>query len=119
MSRMKTVLEHIEHVKGKPRHIRHRVAVGTATFMSAFIALIWLGVNLATGSFAIQGSTFAMSTGENDTVATTSVTHAGLAGAASALPSSQEASAPVHIEIVDTTPTPAPQKQSDQTILPF
>jgi hypothetical protein len=117
---MKTVLDHIEHVKGKPRHIRHRVAVGAATLASALIALVWLGVNLITGSFAIQGSTFAMSTGQDDTVVTTSATaNDGLAGAAAALPQSQTASAPARIEIVDTTPAPAPKKQSDQTILPF
>jgi hypothetical protein len=119
MTHMKTVLDHIEHVKGKPRHVRHRVAVGAATFASALIALVWLGVNLISGSFALsQESSFATNAGQDDTV-TTSATSDGLAGAAAALPPSASASAPAHIEIVDTTPAPAHQKQSDQTILPF
>lgn len=117
---MKNIFDHIEYVKGKPHHVRHRVAVGTATLGSAVIAFVWLAVSFVTGSFAIEGSSFAMSTGQNDTVTTVDSTNQidGLAGAAAALPNIS-ASAPARIEIVDTTPAPAPKKQSDQTILPF
>lgn len=115
---MKTVFEHIENVKGKPHHVRQRVAMSAAVLGSAFIALVWLGVNSMTGAFAIQGSSFALST-EADDVATTSAAAdtSALAGAAAALPSTS-ASEPAHIEIVDTTPAPA-AKKSDPTILPF
>lgn len=116
---MKTIFEHIEHVKGKPHHIRRKVAFGVATIGSAFVALIWLATNYATGAFAIQGSDFAMSTEQQTIVATTSESATqGLAGvgAASVL---REASAPAHIEIVDTTVTAPVQKSSEQTTIPF
>jgi hypothetical protein len=115
---MKNIFDHIEYVKGKPHHIRKRVALATATAASAFIGLIWLGTNLATGSFAIQGSNFAASTGQEATVTTVDQSGdiQGLAGAGAA-PVLQSADAPAHIEIVDTTPAPA--KAPDATILPF
>lgn len=119
---MKNVIEHIEYVKGKPHHIRRRVAVSAAAFTSALIAIIWFAVNSMTGAFAIQGSTFAMSTGGDGSVATTSARAdtSALAGAAAALPdTSASASAPAHIEIVDTTLAPAPTKKTDPTIIPF
>jgi len=116
---MKNILDHIEYVKGKPHHVRHRVAVGTATLGSAVIAFVWLTVSFMTGAFAIEGSSFAVSTGQNDSVTTVAANPTdGLAGAAAALPEIS-ASAPARIEIVDTTPAKAPQKQSDKTILPF
>lgn len=115
---MKNILEHIEHVKGKPHHIRRRFALGAALGGSGLIALVWLTGSLATGAFAIQGSDFAQSSGQSDlVVATTSVSdNSGLAGAAAGLQSSD---GPARIEIVDTSSVAVPKKQSEQTILPF
>ena len=115
---MKNVFEHIEHIKGKPHHIRKRVALGVAAGTSAFIALLWFGVSFATGAFAIQGSDFSMATGQTATVTTVDASgnQQNLAGAAGATVL-QPADASAHIEIVDTTPA-APAK-SDPTILPF
>jgi hypothetical protein len=114
---MKNVFEHIEHVKGKPHHVRRRVAVAGATVGSAMIALVWLVSSVMTGAFAIEGSTFALSTGQEGAFATTSASGTeGLAGAAAAVSGS---SGKARIEIVDTTPPPVPSKQSDKTMLPF
>ncbi|MFZ2167360.1 MAG: hypothetical protein WAV50_00650 [Minisyncoccia bacterium] len=115
---MKKIIEHIEHVKGKPHHIRRRFALGAALGTSGFIALVWLTGSLATGAFAIQGADFSMSTGQNGlVVATTSVSdNSGLAGAAAGIQSSD---GPARIEIVDTSSPAASKKQSEQTILPF
>lgn len=117
---MKKILDHIEYVKGKPHHVRHRIAVGTATLGSAIIAFVWLAGSFMTGSFAIEGSSFAASTGQNETVTVANAENSteGLAGAAAAF-QGPSASAPARIEIVDSTPAPSPKKQSDQTILPF
>lgn len=114
---MKNIFDHIEHIKGKPHHVRKQIAFGTATALSAFIALVWLAGSFATGAFAIQNTSFAADTVQTNTVATTSASgDQGLAGAAAAV---QDASAPAHIEIVDTG-TAAPAKSTPtQTILPF
>ncbi|MCX6789975.1 MAG: hypothetical protein NTV60_00410 [Candidatus Kaiserbacteria bacterium] len=114
---MKTVFEHIEHVKGKPHHIRKQVALGAATFVSAVIALVWLAGSFAMGSFAIAGSDFAMSTGEEVVATTSDAVSQGLAGVVSA--EILQKNVPAHIEIVDTSVSVPVKKQSDQTILPF
>ena len=116
---MKTIFDHIERVKAKPHHIRKRVAFGTAAGMSVLVALVWFAGNYATGAFAIQGSNFAMSVGRENAIATTSASGSqGLAGADAAA-AVQDASAPAHIEIVDTSSQPPQKNQSEQTILPF
>ena len=116
---MKTLTQHIEHVKGKPHHIRKRVAFTIAASTTALIALVWLVGSISLGVFAIKGSTFADSTGEGGTITTSSTqtNTSGLAGAAAATASN--GSVPAHIEIVDTTPVPANQKKAEQTIIPF
>lgn len=114
---MNTIIEYIEYLRGRPHHIRKRIALGVASGVSALIAFAWLASSLAVGTFAIQGSDFAMSTGQGMAVATTSESgNQNLAGvdAASALKS---ADAPIHIEVVDTTP--APVKKPEETTLPF
>ena len=115
---MKTLFQHIEHIQGKPHHVRKRIALASAVAGSALVALVWLVGGSVTGAFAIQGSDFAMTTGQTETVATTSASGIpqNLAGAAAAV---QDAKAPAHIEIVDTAPASPTKKQSDQTILPF
>jgi hypothetical protein len=114
---MKTLFEHIEYVKGKPHHIRKRVALAVTIVVTALIALIWAAGTLSMGGFAIQGSTFADSA-EQSAVVTTVAGNANqnLAGAAAALGSG---SAPAHIEIVDTSSSTRAVRQVEQTILPF
>ncbi len=114
---MKNIFDHIERIKGKPHHVRKQIAFGTATAVSAFIALVWLVGSVATGAFAIQETSFAVNTAQANTVATTSASgDQGLAGAAAAV---QDANAPAHIEIVDTNPTAPAKSTPTQTILPF
>jgi len=111
---MKTIIEHIEHVKGKPHHIRKRVAFGITVGVTTLIAFVWLAGSLATGAFAIGES----SRGEQPAVTTSgTATTNGLAGAVAALPD-VTTDAPVRIEIIDAASS-APVKKAEQTILPF
>lgn len=115
---MKTVFEHVEYIKGKPHHIRKRIALTTAAVGAGTIALVWLVGSISLGAFAIQGSSFADSTGQESVIVTNGDTNnsQNLAGAAAALPS---ANTPAHIEIVDTNATTSAQKKPEQTTLPF
>lgn len=122
---MKTVFEHIEHVKGQPHHVRKRIAFATATFGAALVALVWLVSSIGTGAFAVQGSSFADIRGQGSVEATdsannndsgTNSANSGIAGAAAALESS---SAPARIEIVDTASSTRSVKKTDQTTIPF
>ncbi|MDD2657558.1 MAG: hypothetical protein PHD04_02770 [Candidatus Pacebacteria bacterium] len=112
---MKTIFEHIEYVKGQPHHIRKRVVFGLAGGITAIIAFVWLAGSLATGAFAIRGSSAGAAAapeanGSSDT--------SGLAGAAAALPS-VSADAPARIDIIDAAPLTRSNKQAEQTTLPF
>jgi hypothetical protein len=117
---MKTIFDHIEHIKGKPHHIRKQVAFGVAALSSAFVALVWLVSNYAMGTFAIQGSNFAMSSDAATSVTTTTrnVGSQGLAGVGAATVLTG-ADAPAHIEIVDTAVVAPAKKQVEQTTIPF
>lgn len=112
------ILGHIEHVKTQPHETRRRVAFGTATIISGFIALVWLAGSLATGAFALKESSDVANAGQEAviTVAPDGTPVAGLAGAAAAL---KAPDAPAHIEIVDTKPEKEETKQPEKTILPF
>ena len=114
---MKTIFDHIEYIKGKPHHIRKRVAFTIATIGTASVALIWAAGNISMGAFAIQGSTFADSTGQGTPVtAVTGNANQSIAGAAAAL---QDENVPAHIEIIDTSSSTRSGKQAEQTIIPF
>ena len=114
---MKTIFDHIEYVKGKPHHVRKQVAFGVAGGISTLIALVWLVGSFSTGAFAIQGSNFAMSTNQENTVATTSAFGSqGLAGVGAA--AALKDNTPAHIQIVETAPA-AKVVKPDPTILPF
>lgn len=118
---MKTIPQHIEHIKGKPHHVRKRIAFGVATCGAALIALVWLAGSLGTGAFAIRGATFAESTGAESTVTVAAENGSrpaisGIAGVAAAL---QDAGAPAHIEIIDTASSTRTTKQAERTTIPF
>lgn len=113
---MKTIFDHIEHIKGKPHHIRKQVAFATAAVGAALIATIWFVGSLSTGAFAIRGSSF----GDQAPAVTTDTTagNNGLAGVAAVLPD-ENANVPAHIEIIDAVSTTPIKKQAEQTTLPF
>ncbi len=115
---MKTLNEHIEHVKGKPHHIRRRVAFTVAGAATGLIALVWLVGSVSFGLFAIPDHNFADST-QSDGVQIVSEDQeasSGLAGVGAAFAATNQ---PAHIEIVDTTPKAATTKKPEETVIPF
>lgn len=117
---MKNVFEHVEHIKGKPHHIRKRVAYVAAALGTGLIAFVWLAGSISTNAFAIKGSSFADSANQGGVITTSDESSTSqLAGAGAASVLQQSADAPVHIEIINTTPEPSKQKQAEQTTLPF
>jgi len=118
---MRTISDHIEHVKTQPHHVRERVAFGLAVLMAGLIGIVWLGVSLASGSFAIAGNGFAQATGAapftvngQPALGDTS----GLAGAGAALPPGD---ASAHIDVIQDDMGAAPKgtASANQTIIPF
>ena len=114
---MKTVFEHIEHIKGKPHHIRKNIAFATAMGGTALIAFVWLVGNVSAGTFALKPTSFADLAGQQPTVETVSPNaNSGIAGAAAALDSKDTTP---RIQIVDTASSTRPAKKPEQTTIPF
>lgn len=119
---MKTFFDHIENAREKPHHVRKRIAFTAAAVGTGFVALVWFVGSISFGLFAIQGSTFAESTGQEGALATTGANgSSNLAGAAAALPPTGQsaASAPAHIEIIDAASSTPGQGKAEQTTIPF
>jgi len=118
---MKTLFEHIEYAKGKPHHIRKRIAFTAAAAGTAIVAFVWFFGTLSSGVFALQGNSFAGNSEENGSPSTTGSdsNSAGIAGAAAALPA--DTSGPARIEIIDSpsSSTVHSGKQTDEKIIPF
>jgi hypothetical protein len=115
---MRTLFDHIEHVKGQPHHVRKRVALGSAGGIAAVVGILWFGGSLAGGAYAIHGSNFAISTGAESAPSTASVSGTSqLAGAAAALDSKD--TGPARIVIVDSSSSAATSTPADQTTIPF
>jgi len=113
---MKTIFDHIEHVKGKPHHVRKRIAFSIAAGGAGLVALVWLATSLGTGAFAIRGASFADAVGGGNAITTDAPKGSqNLAGAAAAL---EDSSAPAHIEIIEA-PSSASKKQAERTTIPF
>ncbi len=118
---MKTIFDHIEHIKSKPHHVRNRIAFSAASIGTGLVALVWLVSALGTNAFAIQESSFAKSVGQESVVATDSgngnnPVNSAVAGASAAL---SNASGRAHIEIIDTTSSTRKAAQPEQTTIPF
>ncbi len=117
---MKTIFDHIERVKGKPHHVRKRVAFASAAAITALVAAVWFVGSVSSGAFSIQGSSFASSVGQGGVVSSSGGTEGnqGLAGVSAASAISQSPNTPAYIEIVDA-PSATIRKQAEQTTIPF
>jgi len=116
---MMLLTRHIEAVRQKPEHVRKQIALGIAVLLTAIIALIWLAVSVATGTFALtppSGNT-------SGSLATPSASgSSSLVGAAGA--SLTGSSGPARIEVVGVTQsaplgTRGSAEQPEPTVLPF
>lgn len=114
---MKTLFEHIEHVKTKPHHIRKRVAFFAAGSLTAVIALVWLTGSIALGRFALPSNSFADAGGEPSIIATGNESTQGnsFAGVAAAF----EDPAPAKIQIVNVSTSTTVGKPLEETVIPF
>ncbi len=113
---MKTVFQHIEHVKGKPHHVRKKVAFATAAVGTTIIAFVWLVSSVGTGVFALKATSFAQSTADEGALIVQGDNNSqSLAGAAAA---GADANAPARIEIIDTSASTS-LKKAEQTTIPF
>ncbi len=116
---MKTIFAHIEQVKGKPHHIRKKIAFTVAASCATLVGLVWFISNVSLGVFTIQGSSFAESTGQTGVIATGVGENGSSNLAAVAAMPSENANTSVHIEIIDAASSTVGQAGAEQTVIPF
>lgn len=119
---MRAFLAHVDRIKEKPHHVRRQFALLSAFGITAFVAVLWLVIVLSTGTFAIQGSSFAESTRRSASLAATPEPGgSSLIGAAAGAFGFD--TRPAHIEIVRTatssTLSGKSEPQAEQTVIPF
>ncbi|MBI2409485.1 hypothetical protein HYV30_00370 [Candidatus Kaiserbacteria bacterium] len=112
---MKNLRHHIEEVRSKPHHVRKQVTLAAAGAGTGLIALVWFAGSVATGSFAIEPSSFA-DAGKLPVIERGERGNEGIAGAAAALPSGD---IPAHIEIVDAASSTVRTPSAGPTTIPF
>lgn len=119
---MRTLSHHVDRLRAKPHATRRQIALASAFGISAFIALLWFVGVVATGTFNIQGTSFAESTGQEPSLAANAPPkNSNIIGAASAALGFEQGDS-ARIEIVSSaTSSTLSQKdrQSEQTVIPF
>lgn len=116
---MKTLAHHIEHVRGRPPHVRKQITFALALGVTALIALLWLVISLETGAFYIQGTSFADA---GNAAATTASAPSNTSLLGSAISAFSGTTTPAQLQVVNPTPTAsAPQENPSQTqtVIPF
>lgn len=117
---MRTIVERIEDLRARPHQVRKQVALTSAGGIAVVIGLIWFGVSLGSGAYAIHGSNFAEATGAeaSPNAAPSAPQTSQIAGAAAALDTAD--AGPAHIVIVDaSSSSAAPSTSAEQTTIPF
>jgi len=110
------MIEYIEKLRSKPHHIRHRIAVGTATGFAGVVTLAWVAVVISSHPFS--GAQFyagAPGSGVAPVVAQTQTGWQNLLGAVGAVGAN---SAAPGITVV-TTQSSTTVSTSTPTVLPF
>ena len=113
---------HLETLKQKPEHVRHRMALGTAAGITGLVGIIWITTLAASGSFALSAPN--AGTGDSD-IAEARSSFNELVGAVGAVGqgSGSVGRNDPELTIIDgqTTSTIAPSRQNptDATVIPF
>ena len=112
---MKTLVDFIENLRAKPHHVRKQIAFTAAGAGAALVGIVWVGVSLSLGTYALRGDgAFAAADAQSGAaVASTQV-----AGAAAAVDSGAAASPSAGIEIIDAA-TSSAATTSEPTVIPF
>ena len=113
---MKTLVDFIENLRAKPHHVRKQIAFTAAGTGAALVGIVWVGVSLSLGTYALRGDgAFAAA----DTQSGAAVVSAQVAGAAAAVGSGDAAASPTAgIEIIDAA-TSSATTTPEPTVIPF
>lgn len=115
------VEKHVENLREKPEHIRHRIAMGTAAGVTGLIALIWAVSLAGSGTLALTGPR-TVAEDATESFADTRENFTELMGAVGESLGATSTEPELRIVDGDTTSTlvtPPPANQTGETVISF
>jgi hypothetical protein len=112
-----SITDYINKLKGKPGHVRHQIAFGTAAGTTVLVAAGWVAVLLSSHPFAPDNSAYAQASDNSTTLSAafdkTRSSFTNLLGAVGAANSAQPANIVVETQASTTV------DQGQPTVIPF
>lgn len=127
---MATVIDHIDRLREKPEHIRHRIALGVSGGVTALVVVVWAMVLVSSGTLSLKATEVAaMDQGTGDVsdermkqaFSETKSSFSSLMGAAGAAmgATSTEAALSIVSERTSTTMDAKVDNATDKTVISF
>jgi len=122
------IIEHIDRLREKPEHVRHRIAVLTAAGITGLVAVTWMGALATSGALALKTDAETETrtgSGDDMAVALNESTSAfsnlmGAAGAAFGATSTEAALQIIETRTSSTLDTNVgPANNTNKTVIPF
>ncbi len=115
------IIEHIDRLREKPEHVRHRIAVLTAAGITGLVAVTWMGAMATSGTLALKSDPRPLEEKAipSDLSGSSFKNMLGAAGAAFSTASSTE------LSIVETRTSSTldaqqkPANNTNKTVIPF
>ena len=121
----KRIIDHVEHLRARPEHVRRRIALATSIGVTSLVALGWVVALTTSGTLALKSDDALAQVPSQvgadlaQTSAETQNNFSGLLGAANA--AIEGSSSPADLTIVQTQASSTLDRPdpSTQTVIPF
>lgn len=117
------IIEHIDRLREKPEHVRHRIAVLTAAGITGLVAVTWMGALASSGTLALKSTETQPDTEVSKSISESTSAFSNLMGAAGAAFNATSTQAALDIIETRTSSTLDAQVQpanaTNKTVIPF
>jgi len=118
------IIEHIDRLREKPEHVRHRIAVLTAVGITGLVTVTWMGALASSGALALKTTESDSGTTEvSEAITESTSAFSNLMGAAGAAFNATSTEAALQIIETRTSSTldakVAPANNTNKTVIPF
>lgn len=120
---MERLKQHLDTLRAKPEHVRHRIAFGTAFAVTGVVALAWMATMASSGVLALREEAPAAPPDEIDAALAESTSAfsnlVGAAGAAFGAGSPEAALKIIEERTTSTLDDAPPGNDTQETVIPF
>ena len=116
------IIQHIERLREKPEHVRHRIAILTAIIATGLVAVTWMTAMATSGVFALK-TTSPVEDPAKETIAESASKFSNLLGAAGAAFGASSSEPTLNVQESRTTSTlntdARIENNTHKTVIPF